>query len=85
MHLRDAWFTLGLKDAAPLFQILANSALYESWSRLGGRHPVENYDSIRFQSQAVAVIQKEIRANQPATLDAALGAVTGLMAYQVGS
>lgn len=54
-----------------------------SWSRLGGRRPIENYDSIRFQSQAVAAIQKEIKLNQPAALDAALGAEAGLMAHQI--
>jgi hypothetical protein len=37
IHLRDAWFTLGLQCASTMFQILANSALHETIARSGSR------------------------------------------------
>ncbi|KAL7917531.1 hypothetical protein ACQKWADRAFT_306580 [Trichoderma austrokoningii] len=82
IHLRDAWFTLGLRFASTMFQILANSALYESMARSGTRKATESYDSMRFLVKALSSIQEAIQATGRKYLEQAISAITGLLVYE---
>lgn len=83
IHLRDAWFTLGLRYASTMFQILANSALYETMARSGTRKAAESYDSMRFLVKALSSLQEALQATERKYLEYAISAITGLLVYEV--
>lgn len=83
IHLRDAWFTLGLRYASTMFQILANSALHETIARSGARKAAESYDSMRFHVKALSSLQVTLQATEKKDLEYAISAITGLLVYEV--
>lgn len=81
-HLRDAWFTLGMRYGSTMFQILANSALHETIARSGARKAAESYDSMRFHVKALSSLQVTLRATEKKDLEYAISAITGLLVYE---
>lgn len=82
-HLRDAWFTLGMRYASTMFQILANSALHETIMRSGACKAAESYDSMRFHVKALSSLQVTLQATSKKDLEYAISAITGLLVYEV--
>lgn len=83
IHLRDAWFTLGLRYASTMFQILANSALLETMAKSGTRKAAESYDSMRFLVKALSSLQEALQATGRKYLEFAISAITRLLVYEV--
>lgn len=82
--VRDAWFTLGLRDEATFEVILANSAVHFDGMHRGGREPpAESETSMHYQTLAISKIRQQLNEVSYVT-DEMIGCVTGLLCYDVG-
>jgi hypothetical protein len=80
--LRDAWFTVGLADAATFLTVLANSALNMNSLHNGGDLK-ETPVSMKYQTLAIKYTNSQLANTGAIPTDQTIGTVTGLMCYNV--
>src|ERR1700712_2451072 len=84
--VRDAWFTVGLRDEATFDAVLANSAVHLDGMQKGGLSPpVETPHSMHYQTLAISKIRQQLIENTSYVPDEIIGCVTGLICYDVSS
>lgn len=85
--LRDAWFSVGMTDKAAFMAVLSNSALHINSSQRGGQIAEETAAAVKYQTEAVAIVNKRLQnwsLQQNVELwDATIGAVSGLVCNAV--
>lgn len=83
--LRDAWFSVGLTDRAAFLLVLSNSALHLNSIGEGGLKADDAWTAtaIRYQTEAVAIINQRLSTDLSDTLDATIGTVSGLVCNAV--
>lgn len=85
--LRDAWFSVGMADKAAFMAVLSNSALHMNSSERGGQLAEETAAAIKYQTEAVAIVNERLKTvsvqNNVELWDATIGAVSGLVCNAV--